>query len=99
MKYMLLCNNCPNKVFTNGTDIDKFSIIPTAKLPKRGDGKSTEAIEQKKKIRCPECGYLFKIVKLGPEQVVEDKKDHPEFEREVPKDPSWLNEDDKKKKK
>lgn len=102
MKYMLYCHHCSNKVFTNGDDIDKFTIVPAAPLQKRADGKSNDTVDQKRKIKCPECGYVFKIVKLGPEQKIEEpKKDksaegkHPgDFEREMPKDPAWL--DDKK---
>jgi hypothetical protein len=65
MRYMLLCNHCNNKVFTDGKDLSNLVEVPTANIPKRGDGKSKETVEQKKKLKCPKCGYLFHIVKLA----------------------------------
>lgn len=78
MKYMLLCNHCNNKVFTDGKDLDGLVEVPCAAIPKRGDGKNKETITQKKKLKCPKCGYLFHIVKLTPEEPKVEKVDSKE---------------------
>jgi DNA-directed RNA polymerase subunit RPC12/RpoP len=78
MKYMLLCNICGNKLFTDGKDLSGLSEVATAPTPKRGDGKSKETINQKKKLKCPQCGYLLHIVKLTPEKPKEDEDDKKE---------------------
>jgi hypothetical protein len=96
MKYMLICPSCQNKTFTNGDDLEKnFHISTNAPVPKRGDGKNKETIEQKKKIKCDKCGFLFKIVKLTQEPIIE--KEEPE--RELPKTLKYELEDYKKDKK
>ena len=77
MKYMLLCNHCGNKVFTDGKELGGLVEVPTAPIPKRGDGKNKETVNQKKKLKCPKCGYLLHIVKLTPEPK-EDKNDNKE---------------------
>lgn len=80
MKYMLLCNNCSNKVFTDGKDLSGLIEVAQAPLPKRADGKNKETINQKKKLKCPKCGYLLHIVKLTvdvPKTEELDKKEPP----------------------
>lgn len=84
MKYMLFCEHCQNKMFTNGNDLQNLVEIPTASIPKRGDGKNKETFQQRKKLKCPKCGYVFKIVKLDN---TPDTPEKPEaIEREEPKD-------------
>ncbi len=73
MKYMLLCQHCNNKVYTDGKDISGFTEVASAAIPKRGDGKSKEVINQKKKLKCPQCGYVFHIVKLVQEEPKPDQ--------------------------
>ena len=80
MKYMLICNNCSNKVFTDGKDLGGLVEVPTAPIPKKGDGKNKEVVKQKKKLKCPKCGFLLHIVKLVPEVSQEEldaKKEPP----------------------
>jgi DNA-directed RNA polymerase subunit RPC12/RpoP len=77
---MLLCNHCANKVFTDGKDLGGLIEVTGAPLPKRGDGKNKETINQKKRFKCPKCGFLMHIVKLTP--------DVPKEEPDDPKDPA-----------
>jgi DNA-directed RNA polymerase subunit RPC12/RpoP len=81
MKYMLFCQHCSNKVFTDGKDLDYLYQVPLSAIPKRADGKDKSLFEQRKKIKCPECGYIFTIVKLKPDEVVSPKE---EKEIEIP---------------
>ncbi len=81
MKYMLYCQRCSNKVFTDGKDLSFLVEVPVASIPKRGDGRNKELFEQRKKFKCPECGYVFTIVKLKQEAAVEEEpKDDKEVE-------------------
>jgi len=64
MKYMLICNNCNHKIFTDGKDLQGLTQVMTAPLPKRANGKDKSTAEQPKKFKCPKCGYLLHIVKL-----------------------------------
>ncbi len=93
MKYMLYCHNCNNKVFTNGDDLHSLVEIATASIQRKGDGISKELVEQKKKLKCPQCGFVFKIVKLEQPKVEEEKLID---DRQEPKD---LFPDEPKKKK
>jgi len=54
--------------------------VPSAAIPKRGNGKSKEMVNQKKKLKCPKCGYILHIIKLAQEEPKEnevDKKEPP----------------------
>jgi hypothetical protein len=66
MKYLLLCNHCGNKVFTNGSPEELKDLVQVAvsPLPKRANGKDKATMEQLKKFKCQKCGYIFHIVKL-----------------------------------
>jgi hypothetical protein len=68
MKYMLLCSSCPNKVFTNGNDLDDFAEVPSAPIPLKGTGRHKGVVEQRKKLKCPLCGHILRIVKLTPDE-------------------------------
>lgn len=68
LKYMLICNHCQNKVFTDGKEnLDQLREIPTAAIPLTKGSKP-----QIKKYKCPRCGYVFHIVKLTEEEVKKD---------------------------
>lgn len=75
---MLLCNQCSNKILTDGKDLDSLTQVPTAPVPKRGTGVGKEVIEQKKKFKCPKCGYILHIVKLGTPQEIKEELRHPD---------------------
>lgn len=62
MRYMLICNNCGQKHFTNGANLDLFEV-KTAPLPKNANGLSKEMYDLPKRYKCYNCGMLFKIVK------------------------------------
>jgi ssDNA-binding Zn-finger/Zn-ribbon topoisomerase 1 len=78
IKYMLICRNCPNKIFTDGkTNLDQLREVPTAAIPLTKGSKP-----QTKKYKCPECGYIFHIVRLKKdeppvEQVIDKKDENP----------------------
>lgn len=68
MKYTLYCQHCSNKIFTDGKDLSFLTEIPTASIPKRWNGTDKALFDQRKKLKCPECGYVFTIVKLSQEE-------------------------------
>jgi len=82
MKYLLRCENCSHKIYTDGKDLQGLIEIPTAAIPKRGSGTDKETVSQKKKIKCPKCGYILRIIKL------EAAKEEPKQE-ETPEPKLW----------
>lgn len=74
MKYMFLCSTCGNKVFSDGKDLNDFTEVAVASLPKRADGNNKEFAFQKKKLKCDKCGYLLQIIKLTPDKPEEEDK-------------------------
>lgn len=75
MKYMLICNNCNNKIYTTGQDMSGLVEVKTAPVPKRANGVTKDDFKTPKRYKCPHCGYLFKIVKLLPVEQQDVKKD------------------------
>lgn len=51
-KYILMCNHCSYKRWTDGTDLDDLVMVETCK-----------SCSGSKKFKCPECGYLIKPIK------------------------------------
>jgi hypothetical protein len=80
MKYMLFCQHCSNKVFTDGKDLNFLVEVPLSAIPKRGNGKDGEVFQQRKKFKCSECGYVFTIVKLKPDEIVAPPKEEKEVD-------------------
>lgn len=67
MKYMLICQHCGHKHFTDGSDTTDLIEVPTASPPKHANGTSKDICDLPKKFKCYKCGYVFKIVKLNQE--------------------------------
>jgi len=74
VKYMFICSHCGNKAFSNGKDLTNFTEIATASLPKRANGTNKETAFQKKKLKCDQCGYLFKIVQLTATKPLDEEE-------------------------
>ena|SRR5579859_7172744 len=73
MKYMLICNNCGQKHFTNGNDISNLTEVKTAPLPRHADGVNKEIQEVTRKFRCSHCGMLLKVVKLEKKEETKEE--------------------------
>jgi len=66
-KYLLICQNCGQKHYTDGTDTQTLTEIKSAPLPSRADGKDKTFAQLPKRFRCYTCGNTFKTTKLtGP---------------------------------
>ena len=86
-KYMLICSSCNNKHFTNGHDVgDLFFEVKTAPPPKHADGVNKETQDMPRKFRCPQCGYIFKIVKLKQETPEDIEDPHYKANVDLPSD-------------
>jgi DNA-directed RNA polymerase subunit M/transcription elongation factor TFIIS len=76
---MLLCQNCGNKHFTDGSDTSNLVEVKTAPPPRHANGTSKDTCDLPKKFKCFKCGYVFKIVKLTSEvkkeRVVDEKEE------------------------
>lgn len=81
-KFQFFCEYCKWKKITDGTDLGgivemKTSPVPTG-IPRRGeDGKmfTPPPLKQKRKFKCPACGYVVipKVV-VDVQKNSEDKK-------------------------
>lgn len=72
MKYMLICNNCGTKHFTDGNTSD-LTEVKSAPPPKRADGVTKDTQTMPKKFKCYNCGFLFRTVKLAEEQTKKEE--------------------------
>lgn len=70
MKYMLICDSCGQKHFTDGSDVSGLVELKTAPLPKRADGVDKTTMELPKKFKCYNCGMLFRIIQTGEDKPV-----------------------------
>lgn len=75
---MLICHSCGQKHYTDGSDISNLSEIKSAPLPKNADGVNKDTYDVPKKLKCYNCGMIFKIVKLTTEQPKEEIKEEKE---------------------
>lgn len=73
-KYKLYCLNCHNTRYSNGNDIDDLVEIPLSKiftniafLDKNNKVKNSEPIERRRKIKCKECGHVYKVSEIPKE--------------------------------
>jgi len=75
IKYKLYCLNCHNTRYSNGNDINDLAEVPLSKifssisvLDKENKIVKSEPIDRPKKIKCPKCGHVFKIIKIQNEE-------------------------------
>jgi hypothetical protein len=80
MKYMLICDRCGQKHFTDG-DTKDLVEVKSAPLPRRAIGKLVGAEKEDfyqlpKRFKCYNCGYLFRTTNLPvPEKKEEVKQE------------------------
>jgi DNA-directed RNA polymerase subunit RPC12/RpoP len=83
LKYVLHCNQCNYKRFSNGNDIDDLLPVKQTKIqtniPKY-DYRSKKTIIHPEKGRlkmykCPKCGFTIKAYNLIKEQDIEEESD------------------------
>lgn len=74
----MYCNNCSNKVFTDGINIDLVEVR-YAKPPLRADGKSKELKNMGRKFKCDKCGMVMTSSQLSydPPKAEDVKNDVP----------------------
>jgi transcription elongation factor Elf1 len=92
-KYMLICNNCGQKHFTDGQDTTGLVEVQKAPLPKNANGRDKSFYEMPKRFKCYNCGHLFRTIPLKPGEVKKEEKK--EERKEVPDDEylkNWENE-------
>lgn len=78
-KYMLLCQQCKYKRFTNGDDLQDLKVIPESPFQKgtvKYDPKSRTTyvppkIQRRKLFRCPNCGFAMRA--YDPHKRMEEK--------------------------
>jgi hypothetical protein len=75
IKYKLYCLNCHNTRYSNGNDISDLTEVPISKifgsisiLDKNNKIVKSDPIDRPKKIKCPKCGHIFKIIKIQKEE-------------------------------
>lgn len=62
-KYLLYCQNCGLKHYTDGSDTTGMVEVKQAPVPKRADGKDRSTTTMGRKLKCYNCGHLFKVSK------------------------------------
>jgi hypothetical protein len=81
--YLLICQNCGQKHFTDGSNLDGLvEVKNNADLMKP----NKEIYPLPRKFRCNSCGYLFKTTKI----IEEKKKEIPRKEEELLDDSAYL---------
>lgn len=79
--YMLICDSCGQKHFTDGSDVSDLTELKTAPPPKRANGVDKTTAELPKKFKCYNCGMLFRIIQTGENKpagpvIVQDEPDY-----------------------
>lgn len=76
--FVLHCNNCNFKRFTDGTDLDDLVPVKRSSIPRsipKIDSVTKKAVvapdlKRQKYYKCPKCGYMVRA--FDPEKRVEE---------------------------
>lgn len=88
-RYLLMCQNCGTKHYTDGSDTSNLVEVKSAPLPARANGKDSSSFSAiPKKYKCFNCGFVFKISRVaGSTPEVKETKERVREEAPPPEDP------------
>lgn len=84
-KYLLICNTCQYKFYTDASEPVPLTEIKFAQPPLHADGKRHDNTNLPRRFKCPRCGYVVKIVRLVSQDQSEEKNEGDRGEE--PKEP------------